>query len=308
MPSLPYPNVRLGRLTAVLEAAYGRQQRWSQKPPMDQLLATILSQRTNYADERQAFNNLLERFGDWAGVAAARVEDIEAEIQTTRYPEVKAPRIKEILAFIIADRGACNLDHLYDLSVEEADAYMRALPGVGPKTSTFVQLFSMRRPVLPVDTHVHRTTTRLGIIPAKTSQAKAHVLLLEMIPRDAGEILNFHKLYFKLGQRVCHYARPACERCPLNHDCDYARAHGRATQRDAGAAVAKTEPTERSSSDSVPASDRGAAAAAKTTHATRKPLGRVDVGTRSPGTETGGTTEHGRRVARPAATQADLFS
>ena len=293
MPSLPYPHERLGRLTAVLEATYGRQQRWSQKSPMDQLLATILSQRTNYADERQAFNNLLARFGDWAGVAAARVEDIEAEIQTTRYPEIKAPRIKEILNFVIADRGACDLDHLYDLSVEEADAYMRALPGVGPKTSTFVQLFSMRRPVLPVDTHVHRTTTRLGILPAKTSQAKAHVLLLEMIPRDAGEILNFHKLYFKLGQRVCHYSRPACERCPLNFDCDYARAQGKAGQRDAGGAVAKTGPA---AGASVAPEDR----ADRADRADRKPLGRSEV------------SGAGDRGARPGAVDAaappSLFS
>lgn len=223
---LPYPNERLGRLTARLEAEYGRQQRWSRKPPIDQLIATILSQRTNYADEREAFNNLLATFGDWAGVADASAADIEAQIQTTRYPEVKAPRIKEILSFVIADRGEASLDHLYELSVDEADAYMRQLPGVGPKTSTFVQLFSMRRPVLPVDTHVHRTTTRIGIIPAKTSQAKAHDLLLAMIPADAGEILNFHKLFFKLGQRVCHYNRPDCPRCPVRDDCDYARARG----------------------------------------------------------------------------------
>ena len=220
---LPYPNERLGRLTRILEAEYGRQQRWSRKPPIDQLIATVLSQRTNYADERTAFNNLLAAFGDWAGVARASVADIEAQIQTTRYPEVKAPRIKEMLEFVIADRGEASLDHLYDLSVAEADAYMRQLPGVGPKTSTFVQLFSMRRPVLPVDTHVHRTTTRIGVIPAKTSQARAHDLLLEMLPRDAAEILNFHKLFFKLGQRVCHYRSPACPRCTLAGDCDFAR-------------------------------------------------------------------------------------
>ena len=230
-PALPYPNPRLGRLTAILEQTYGRQQRWSSKSPMDQLIATILSQRTNYADERTAFENLLARFGDWAGVAAADVAAIEAEIQTTRYPEIKAPRIKELLGFIIADRGSPSLDFLYELSVAEADAYMRQLPGVGPKTSTFVQLFSMRRPVLPVDTHVHRTTTRIGIIGAKVSQAKAHDLLLAMLPPDAAEILNFHKLYFKLGQRVCHYGRPHCEVCPLNFDCDYAAAHGRRVER-----------------------------------------------------------------------------
>ena len=223
---LPYPNARLGRLTRRLEGEYGRQQRWSRKPPLDQLIATVLSQRTTYADERAAFEGLLATFGDWEGVARASAADIEAHIQTTRYPEVKAPRIKAILEFVIADRGEASLDHLYDLSIAEADAYLRALPGVGPKTSTFVQLFSMRRPVLPVDTHVHRTTTRLGVIGPKVSQARAHDLLLAMIPRDAGEVLNFHKLFFKLGQRVCHYSSPACGRCPLAGDCPVAEASG----------------------------------------------------------------------------------
>ena len=227
---LPYPNERLGRLTRILEEEFGRQQRWSRKSPMDQLIATILSQRTNYADERTAFNNLLAAFGDWAGVAAASVEEIEAQIQTSNYPEVKAPRIKEVINTIIREQGEASLDALYDMSIEEADAYLRRLPGVGPKTSTFIQLFSMRRPVLPVDTHVHRTNTRIGIIPAKMSQAKAHEVLLEMIPRDAGEILNFHKLYFKLGQRVCTYSRPRCGKCPLAHDCDYARAQAARAQ------------------------------------------------------------------------------
>lgn len=59
------------------------------------------------------------------------------------------------------------------MSVEEADAYLRTLPGVGPKTATFAQLFSVRRPVLPVDTHVHRTTQRLGVIGKKVTEASA---------------------------------------------------------------------------------------------------------------------------------------
>ena len=221
-----YPDARLGRLTARLEAVYGRQERWSRKSPMDQLIATILSQRTTYADERAAFDNLLARFGSWDGVAAADVADIEAEIRTSRYPEIKAPRIKALLGTIIERHGSATLEHLRELSVAEADAYLRALPGVGPKTSTFVQLFSLRRPVLPVDTHVHRTTRRIGIIGPKVTEAKAHELLLAKLPPDAAEILNFHKLYFKLGQGVCHYRRPACGRCPVRDDCDHARAEG----------------------------------------------------------------------------------
>lgn len=224
-PRPEYPHPRLERLTARLEAEWGKQDRWSRKSPMDQLISTVLSQRTTYADERKAFDNLLARFGDWNGVAAAGVDDIAAEIRTSRYPEIKAPRIKALLQTIIERHGGATLDHLYGLSIPETTAYLRALPGVGPKTTTFVQLFSMRRPVLPVDTHVHRSTGRVGIIGPKVTEARAHDLLLAMLPEDAAEILNFHVLWFNLGQRVCHYRRPACERCPIADDCDYARAH-----------------------------------------------------------------------------------
>ncbi len=225
----PYPDVRLSRLTDALEREFGYQRGWSGKNPMDQLIATILSQRTTYADERTAFNNLLERFGSWDGVAAAEVADIEQAIRTSRYPEIKAPRIKALLNTIIERHGSATLDHLYELGIPETSAYLGALPGVGPKTITFVQLFSMRRPVLPVDTHVHRSTQRVGVIGPKVGEAKAHELLLGMLPADAPELLNFHKLWFKLGQRICRYGSPACGRCPLRGDCDYARARGAVT-------------------------------------------------------------------------------
>ena len=211
----------LDYLVTTLEAAYGRQTRYSTKSAMDQLIATILSQRTNYADEKAAFDKLLATYGDWAGVAAAPVEGIEACIQTSRWPEVKAPRIKEILNHVIAEYGSPNMDFLAEMPIDEALDLLMALPGVGHKTSTFVLLFSLRRPVLPVDTHVHRVSTRFGIIPMKMTQAKAHQALLDMLPAEADELLNFHKLLFKHGQRVCTYSHPRCGQCVVSDRCNY---------------------------------------------------------------------------------------
>ncbi|PHI21341.1 endonuclease III [Lewinellaceae bacterium SD302] len=212
---------KTAHLTALLEKEYGRQTRYSSKSAMDQLIATILSQRTNYADERTAYDKLLSTFGDWEGVARADVKDIEQCIQTSRWPEVKAPRIKEIINHIIDTYGAADLDFLADLPLDEAQNLLMALPGVGHKTTTFVLLFSLRKPVLPVDTHVHRVSTRYGILPMKTSQAKAHGELLKMLPNTADDLLNFHKLLFKHGQRVCTYSHPKCESCVANKECDY---------------------------------------------------------------------------------------
>ena len=217
----PQTETRLPYLIRTLQATYGRQTRYSSKSAIDQLIATILSQRTNYADEKAAYDALLEAFGNWDGVAAASVEAIEARIQTTRWPEIKAPRIKEILTHVIAEYGKADLDFLADMPVAEAQELLMRLPGVGFKTATFVLLFSLRRPVLPVDTHVHRVSTRFGILSAKISQAKSHAALLQQLPPDADELLNFHKLLFKHGQRVCTYAHPRCERCVVRERCRY---------------------------------------------------------------------------------------
>lgn len=217
----PSVSSRLDYLLSTLQAAYGRQTRYSSKSAIDQLIATILSQRTNYADEKAAFDKLLETYGDWGGVAGASVEGIEQCIQTSRWPEIKAPRIKEILNHIRDTYGSLSLDFLADMPVEEAQELLMELPGVGFKTATFVLLFSLRKPVLPVDTHVHRVSTRFGILPAKITQAKAHGALLEILPRDADELLNFHKLLFRHGQRVCTYSLPKCGSCVVAERCRY---------------------------------------------------------------------------------------
>lgn len=208
-----------------LEDQFGRQTRFSAKPPMDQLIATVLSQRTNYENERKAFERMWECFGSWEGIMEAPTEALTEAISTSNYPEVKAPRIKAILRQIYEERGNFDLQFLADLPVEEAMEWLMQFEGVGHKTTTFLLLFTFRKPVLPVDTHVHRVSQRLGIITQKTSQAKAHTVLLDLLPRDADELLNYHKLFFKHGQRVCTWSYPRCRECVLTDICDYYRTH-----------------------------------------------------------------------------------
>ncbi len=216
-------------LIDTLEVTYGRQTRYSTKSAMDQVIATTLSQRTNYADEKAAYDRLLATYGDWEGVARAPVEGIEACIQTSRWPEVKAPRIKEIINIVLERYGKPDLEFLRELPVKEAKELLMELPGVGHKTATFVLLFSLKRPALPVDTHVHRVSTRYGLLPAKISQAKSHDALLNMLPAEADELLNFHKLLFKHGQRVCTFSHPRCGQCVVATRCRYAKNDGEQT-------------------------------------------------------------------------------
>ncbi len=207
------------RAIEILEAEYGRSLRYSSKQPIEQLISTVLSQRTNYADERAAFKGMWEKFGDWENIRTAPVEELTTAITSSNFPEVKAPRIQAILTQIKEELGHYKLDFLKSWTVEEASRWLMRLPGVGHKTATFLLLFVFRLPALPVDTHVHRVSQRLGIIDTKVSEAKAHKLLKEMLPQTADDLLNFHRLFFNHGQKVCSWSTPKCAVCQLQALC-----------------------------------------------------------------------------------------
>ena len=188
---------------------------------MHELISTMLSHRTNHKDEEKAYYTMLERFGDWEGVMNAPFEELADAISTTRYPGQKAPQIQQTLRLIKEERGELNIDFLEDMPVEEAIAWLTRLPGVGLKTATLVLLFNFKKPVLPVDTHVFRVSQRVGLIGAKVTANKAHEILLNMLPKDAVILFNFHKHLLKHGQQICTWSYPRCEKCVLNGICNY---------------------------------------------------------------------------------------
>lgn len=194
---------------------------FSNKDPMSQLVDILLSHRTRDEQTAAAWENLLQRFGSWEGVRDAPTAEVEEAIANVNWPEVKAPRLQAIMRQITEERGNLELTFLCNLPVEEAAAWLNRFEGVGPKTTACVLLFSCQLPVLPVDTHVHRCSIRLGLIGKKVTADAAHQLLQALLPNDARTIYNFHKALLRLGQRVCVYERPRCKQCVLTELCNY---------------------------------------------------------------------------------------
>jgi endonuclease-3 len=122
---------------------------------------------------------------------------------------------------ITAEQGNLNLDFLKEWPVEQGVEYLSRFEGVGPKTQACVLLFSCRKPILPVDTHVHRVSIRLGLIGPKVTAEAAHNLLQALLPDDAQAIYNFHKGLLRHGQQVCVHERPRCQQCVVRDLCDY---------------------------------------------------------------------------------------
>lgn len=205
----------------ILLERYGERPHQPRRKPMVELIMTMLSHRTTARDERIAFQRLWERFGSWEAIRDAPVEEVTEAISPANYPGQKAPRIQEVLRIITDQRGEPNIDFLGDLPVEEALDWLTALPGVGIKTATLVMLFCFKKPLLPVDTHVHRITQRLGLIDEGTSAEKAHEILLEDLPDDPYVLYNFHVAMLRHGRTLCTWSNPKCSPCPFKETCQW---------------------------------------------------------------------------------------
>ena len=208
---------KAGEVLALLEPQYGPfvwRRRWD---PVTELMFTILSQHTSDINAERAERMLEERFESWEAAAEADVSEIEAAIQVSGLARQKAPRIQGTLRRILELRGELSLDFLGELPLDEAKAWMQALPGVGPKTAAVVLCFALGMPAMAVDTHVHRVSRRLGLIGPKVSAEKAHDLLEGQVPPE--EVFAFHVALITHGRRVCKALRPRCGECVLSERC-----------------------------------------------------------------------------------------
>ena len=214
------PRQRLRQAADLLDDFYGRPVLSPRYPPVDELVFTVLSQNTADVNTERTFASLKARFPEWAAARDAAPEEIEEAIALGGLAHTKAPRIKRILEAISARTGTPDLGELDGMTDEEAQAYLVSLPGVGPKTAACVLLFALGRPVMPVDTHVHRVARRLGIIDDKVTADQAHPLLTELAgPDDAAQVYAVHVDFVRHGRRICHARRPACGECPLAGMC-----------------------------------------------------------------------------------------
>jgi len=206
------------KIHQLLVDAYGDPPR-PRLDPVSELVSTILSQNTNDTLRDRAYDRLRERYPTWEQVRDAPVRQIEKAIRVCGLSRQKAPRIKKALQHVTRERGALTLDFLRDLPVDEARQWLMSIDGVGPKTAAIVLLFSLNKPAFPVDTHVHRVTGRLGLIPPRASAEKAHVILEELVPAEL--YLPFHLNVIVHGREVCHARKPQCHACVLRRLCRY---------------------------------------------------------------------------------------
>jgi endonuclease-3 len=195
--------------------------------PLDELILTVLSQHTSDINAERSFSALRAAFPTWDSVVSARTSRVADAIRSGGLANSKAPRIQAILRDIRDREGAFDLSILRRLSDDGARGYLTSLPGVGPKTAAVVLSFALGRDTIPVDTHVHRVSGRLGLVPQNTSAERAGRLLHDLVPD--GLRTPLHVALIRLGREICRAPVPRCRSCPLKELCPTAPRYLRPT-------------------------------------------------------------------------------
>lgn len=217
----PPTRARVERIRARLREVYGVPTMAPHGRPLDELVLTVLSQSTNDRNRDVAFLRLRDRFPAWEAARDAPLEEVEEAIRPGGISKVKSARIQAILR-ALTEAGAEREDPL-DLSwmasapVEESRALLCSLPGVGRKTAACVLLFSYGLRDVPVDTHVGRVATRLGLLRPGAGSEEQHDAMLALTP--PGAELELHVNLLRHGRRTCLARAPRCRECALRRMC-----------------------------------------------------------------------------------------
>jgi endonuclease-3 len=189
----------------------------SKRDPFQTLVVTIISQNTADRNTAKAFENLSTHFKITPeALANAKTSQIENCLKPAGLYRNKARTIRQV-SKIVLERHHGNLESILSTPFEEARKTLMEFPGVGPKTADVVLLFSAKKPTIPVDTHVDRTSKRLELTPANGDYETVRKSLQSLY--DPKDYLAVHVLLISHGRKYCEARNPLCKQCPVDMLC-----------------------------------------------------------------------------------------
>lgn len=210
---------KIKKVNKLLVKQFGIPPRRKELPDsVDMIIATILSQNTNDNNSYRAFQNLKQKYDSWEEILKVRRTTIEKEIRVAGLGFQKSTAIKNFIKEIYNERKEISLNHIEKMDDNSAITDLTKYKGVGVKTASCVLLFAEGRNICPVDTHVHRTINRIGIVEGRTPD-KTFKGLNENFPEKIAH--QFHTNLIRLGREVCTPQNPSCGVCPIKNVCEY---------------------------------------------------------------------------------------
>ena len=182
---------------------------WSGRKPAWQLLVgTILSARSRDEMTDKICAVLFARYRTPGALAGATPRDVEHILHDIGFYRTKA-RYAIGTARMLIEKFGGRVPRTLEQLIE--------FPGVGRKVANCVLVYAFGQAAIPVDTHVHRLSNRLGWVKTKSPEETERELV-RIVPRRAWMLVN--ELMVAHGKNVCRPIGPKCGECPVSGECE----------------------------------------------------------------------------------------
>jgi endonuclease-3 related protein len=195
---------------------FGPQQWWPGETPLEVLVGAVLTQNTNWVNVSRAIGNLQEEnLLSFAALDSLPEAVLAEKIRPSGYFNLKARRLKNLLALIRQEEPAGDLDLFFSRETSTLREKLLSVKGIGPETADSILLYVAQKPVFVVDAYTYRMLTRHGLIGQETDYAEMQELFMDTLPADVKLFNEYHALIVRLGKEYCKKSRPRCQQCPL---------------------------------------------------------------------------------------------
>ncbi|WP_019570351.1 endonuclease III domain-containing protein [Thioalkalivibrio sp. ALE11] len=199
-----------------LHAHYGPLHWWPAETAFEVMVGAVLTQNTAWSNVERALAALREADAlTPAGMAALEPEELIERIRPSGYYNVKAGRLRHLLAFLERMGGIESLSALDTGSLREA---LLGVKGIGPETADDIVLYAFHRPVFVVDAYTRRLFERLGRPHARDGYETLRASVEAELGADTVAFNELHALIVEHGKQRCR-PRPLCDGCPLGDRC-----------------------------------------------------------------------------------------
>jgi endonuclease-3 len=179
--------------------------------PFQLLVAVILSAQCTDKRVNIVTPALFERYASVKSMAESSQEEIYSYIKSISYPNSKSRNLKKM---------AERMHEIYHDEIPDDPQELQTLAGVGRKTAMVILAVLYKRAVMPVDTHVHRVSARIGLTLGAKNVLETERQLLSNLTNAEDMSLIHHQLIL-LGRYICKARKPMCEQCTLKECCKY---------------------------------------------------------------------------------------
>ena len=180
-----------------------------ERDPFKVLISCLLSLRTRDETTARVSKKLYELANNSKDMAKLNEKVIARVIKSVNYYKTKAKRIKAISKLLVEK---------FDGKVPDDLDTLLTFKGVGRKTANIVIVYGFNKQGIPVDTHVHRVSNRLGWVDTKSPE-KTEAALRSLLPKRYW--MDINDLFVKFGQNICRPINPKCYSCPIKKYCKY---------------------------------------------------------------------------------------